>query len=644
MGGILKLESKPEIRGIPPDITISESNYFFRINTLLRKSYIANMYSDENLNYSLLFKSFTSEPILPNNIADISWLDYIKNYIEDKLQYSWANELLTYINEQSFMFESKYDSIFFYNEFLIKTIPESLIDNEDIDNDANIIEVDKIRKTFNPKKINNGDELDVTANLGGSYLDLDADELLDELKVKFAKLRKPIKKYVKIFKNHIYKNNDHPIMCIISKFNNSFCNYINNNLTNFENQLRKNEISLEEYNNNLSRFEKEITTNLQNFIEHMHCTLKLFYSTVIDYDIFKNYEEDDLINMITTIFFKTGNLYETLYKLYSQAFSKDIQELQDRLINLKSVKPKNLDIQDKFCLDENTLELQENILKKKSEEKDNKEEGEKSRKSNNPNLLKKNSSTELNLIKEYDEEKEEDVDDNGNDIKNKPHENDKNESGYSMLEKIDLLDENKEENDNYNSPIFSNIRNSLNFFGNKKIMFPKLHNKLRDSIAIKDEHINEAKSKGNLQMPYLRAIKLFTTLKKYKAPFEKIVILAAVFDQIMENVISFWSEMKKYIKEDFLYMEPDERIVVFMFIIIQSQMPEILIFNKMFTNFTTKQTKAFKISTFFAVVEASLDYIFKKDMDELDKDDMKQLKDARKTLAEMVNQRLSILG
>ena len=81
--------------------------------------------------------------------------------------------------------------------------------------------------------------------------------------------------------------------------------------------------------------------------------------------------------MITTIFFKTGNLYETLYKLYSLAYSKDIQELQDRLINLKNVKPKNLDVQAKFCLDENTLELQENILKKKSEEKDKKEEGEK---------------------------------------------------------------------------------------------------------------------------------------------------------------------------------------------------------------------------------------------------------------------------
>ena len=642
MGGLLKLESKPEIRGVTPSISSKESNYFFRINKLLRKYYITNMYSDGNLNYSLLYKSFTKNPIIPRNTNDITWLDYIKDKIEDKLQYSWAQKLLIYINEQSFLFEMKYDSSFFYNEFLIKTIPESLNDKEDIDNDANIVEVDKFRTTSasTSGKAYNLEDLDVTANLGGSYLELDEDELMDELKVKFAKYRKPIKKYVKIFKKHIYKNNEHPLMCIISMFNNNFCIYINNNLKNYENQLKNNEITLEEYNKNLIQFETEITANLQNFIEHMHCTLKLFYSTVIDYNVFQQYEEDDLFNMITTIFFKTGNLYESINKLYSLAFSNEIQDLQDRLIKLKNVKPRNLDIQEKFCLDENTLELQENILKKKRAEKD-KEKEEKSQNKNNSISLGKKNNNELNLIKEFDEEKEEDIDDNNN-IKNKTKENENNESGY-ILEKMDLYEDKKEENEIYYSPVVTNIRNSLKFFSSKKIMFPILQSKLRDSIAIKDAHINEAKLIGNLQMPYLRAIKLFTTLKKYKAPFEKIVILAAVFDQIMENVVSFWNEMKKYIKEDFLYMEPDERILVFMFIIIKSQMPEIFIFNKMFTNFTSKQTKAFIISKFFAVVGGSLEYIFKKDLKELEKDDMKQLKDARMTLAGMVNQRLSLL-
>ena len=65
------------------------------------------------------------------------------------------------------MSESKYDSTFFYNEFLIKTIPTSLYDEKDIDNDENIIEVDKAENAYNAKQPINLEELDITANLGG---------------------------------------------------------------------------------------------------------------------------------------------------------------------------------------------------------------------------------------------------------------------------------------------------------------------------------------------------------------------------------------------------------------------------------------------------------------------------------------------
>ena len=58
-------------------------------------------------------------------------------------------------------------------------------------------------------------------------------------------------------------------------------------------------------------------------------------------------------------------------------------------------------------------------------------------------------------------------------------------------------------------------------------------------------------------MPYLSAIKLFSTLKKYKAPFEKIVIIAAISDQITESATTFWSEMEKYIKKDYLLTQTE---------------------------------------------------------------------------------------
>ena len=634
MGNLLKFESKPEIRGTTPKITLEESNYFFRINKLLRNNYIDNMYSNTNLDNSLVIKPFRSKSFLPRNRGDITWLDYIKKYIReiiDESNYSWSIELLNFINKQTFLFESKYDSIFFYNEFLINTMPKPLTKDNDIDNNENIVNVDKTEYAFISQKSNHIDELDISENLGGEYFDLNTD-LLDEAQVKYNDMRKVIHKYIKIFKEHIYKNNEHPIMIIISKFNILFCRYINSNLKTYENELKQNQISIEEYSNKLAQFEKEITDNLQNFITHMHCTVKLFYSTVIDYSIFISQEKEDMIDMLTAIFFKTGNLYESIYKLYNLTFSNEIQELQDKLIKLKHIKPKVLKIDPKFCLDEDTLELQKRILQKKNKEKIEK----------GGLNLEKNKSQPLNLIKEGEEEDKDD--DFEEDIKIKEKNDLNNGSGF-LFDKINLSQENKEENDNDSIQLFSKVsqlRNSLNLFNNKNLMFPKLFNKLRDTIAIKDEHINEAKKSGKLQLPYLRAIKLFTTVKRYKAPFEKLVILAAVFDQINDCVSSFWSEMKQYIKIDDLYIEQEVRIVIYLYIIIQSQMPEIIILIKMIENFTTPDTRSFNISTYLGVVEGSLEYI--KNLKDLGINDGELLKDARKSLMEIVNQRLSLLG
>ena len=618
------------------------------------------MYNNDNLKNSLEIKSFKSNPTHPANMQDQTWLEYITNYIYDlelKKHYSWCNELLDFIDEQSFLSESKYDSIFFYNEFLLKTIPQSLVDEKDIDNDENVIEIDKIENTYNPQKPINLEELDITANLGGSYLDLNTDDLLpDDPTVQYQKRRKYVKKYIKIFKEHIYKNNEHPIMCIITAFNRIFCKYINNYLKTLDNQLKQFQLSSEEYNNNLTKFEEEITTNLQNFMIHMHCTTKLFYSTVIDFGPFQ-LEKDDLLNMLITLFFKTGNLYETIYELYNRAFSKEIQDLQDKLIKLKNVKPKSLGVQVKFCLDDDTLELQKKILKEKREEKDKKEmeqkeaekketknEEKKEEKINNnlaQNMLK-TKANELDLIKEGEEEEKEDDDGENNNLINTSQ----NKDGSYLLEKINSLDDSKVDNDNI--PIyagFSQIRNTINSFNNKKFLFPKLHNKLRDTIAIKNDFINEAKVVGKLPVPYLSAIKLFSNLKKYKAPFEKIVIIAAISDQITESATTFWSEMEKYIKKDFLSIEADEIMAIFLFIVIRCQMPEIIIFSKMITNFTTPNTKSFSISYNFTLLEASMEYIMSlRDLKELVKDDVNQLKDARKSLAGITNQRLSLLG
>ena len=104
MGSLFKLESNPEIRGSTPEVPPEQSNYFFRIHTLLRKSYIDNKYNDNNLNNSLELKSFKSNPTHPP-VVDMTWLEYIENYLEDildKKHYSWCSDLLFFFKRTDF--------------------------------------------------------------------------------------------------------------------------------------------------------------------------------------------------------------------------------------------------------------------------------------------------------------------------------------------------------------------------------------------------------------------------------------------------------------------------------------------------------------------------------------------------------------
>ena len=186
------------------------------------------------------------------------------------------------------------------------------------------------------------------------------------------------------------------------------------------------------------------------------------------------------------------------------------------------------------------------------------------------------------------------------------------------------------------------LRNTINSFNNKKYLFPKIRNKLRDTLAQKDKFILEAS--GKIPIPFSSAINLLRNLRNFKTPFEKIVILAALSDQITESVSEFWSKMTNYIKNSFLFIEADEIMTIFVFIVIKSQMPEMLVESKIITNFTTPSTRAFNISYNLTLMEASLETISKMQNTKEIGNREKQLKEVRKSIAFMTTQRLSRLS
>ena len=667
-------ESSPPIQGKSTFLTSQEQNYFSKVNTLLHKYYTNNLYSDYNLEVSLQKKSFDETQMVQEHLEDISWLDYILKHLKKvkrNINMTWAVELEELLLKESFLYKNSYLSDFFYKEYNLKTFPkvlnnniEYIFDNE-LNNDNNTTKKKKenLNKSTNSSQITNGpyNELDVTSNLGGSYIDIKMDSLPpNDPTFKYVLDRKLVKEYIKIFKRHIYKDKKHPINRTIVLFNKTFSKFIKEHIDDFKEKRKDPDLINEDLQNSIKKFEERITKCLQEFILTMNCSLKLFYSTCINFSFFKE-EKDDLINLVISLFFKTGKLYETLFELYSLSYNNEIEILQEKLIDLKNIKPKILEITDKYCLDEVTLELQSKIIKEKQKEKkDNNNEIEIEDKKNNM----------LPSIKENDEciENEDDIikksrTSDQSDIIPKfvfNNQNIKKEKEIKIYNKDDkisdeddedegdyLLSKLKEEDISMDMKIEGEmdiLRKTINNFNSKKYLFPQIRNKIRDTLAQNEQYIQEAKSSGKLPMPYFSAINLLKKLHSFKTPFEKIIILAAINDQITESVMSFWSTMTKYIKSSFLFIEADELKAIFLYIFIQAQMPEIFVECKIITNFTTQQTRGFNISYNLSMTEASIEKIMEmKDTKEINKAEA-ELKEVKKSYAALATQRFSRLS
>ena len=575
-----------------------EQGYFNNINRILRDNY--KKYEENDNNYLISFekKSFSSSQsigINPEDLDYITWYDYIYDYItrlyEKDNQISWVRNLLEFLDKDDFFNQHKYQSIFFYQAFYLNTFPQ-ILKNDNEDDELFSLE-DK------EKNITNYTELSITSNLGGSFLEINTDELLDDSPdALYKKERINVKEHVKIFKDHIYDNRDHPINKIIHFFCKYFSNYIKDEIKKIENNIQQTPSQSELYLKEFKDLEENITSQLQDFIINMQCTLKFYYCNVMDYNVFAN-EKDELINLITNLIFKTGKLYDTIYDLYLLSMSDVVKKLEDKLLDLKDVKPGDLGIQIKFCLDDETLKLQQSILKDKRIEREKKklEEGKDNKEE------KDNLNNQLELITEeledrkrqsLDDIKEED-DELGNQIL---YEEDDNNIDTSSKKKI-----------NNQIPKISPSRYTVNSFNNKKFNFPKLHQITRDTLAKKDEFIQDVMENDKNLIPYSSAINILRGIKKYKTPFEKMLIIASISDQITECCTVFWKEMEKYIKNDFLSIEGDELMTIFLYIIIKSQMPEISIFAKMIKNFTTSTTKLTTIGYYYSTLEVTIFYI-----------------------------------
>ena len=112
-----------------------------------------------------------------------------------------------------------------------------------------------------------------------------------------------------------------------------------------------------------------------------------------------------------------------------------------------------------------------------------------------------------------------------------------------------------------------------------------------------------------LSYPYETAIQLIKQIKKYKTPFEKMMIIANISNEITDCINDFWQEMEEYIKKDYLSIEAEQIMTIFIYIIIKSGIIDIFVHCKIIKLFTTCTTKSSMIGYYYSTVEASITYI-----------------------------------
>jgi hypothetical protein len=198
------------------------------------------------------------------------------------------------------------------------------------------------------------------------------------------------------------------------------------------------------------------------------------------------------------------------------------------------------------------------------------------------------------------------INDSGDDLINNNINNNKNKQNEYLFSKKVFQDNQQEEgNDN----VFI-VRDSNAV---SKNVMPFVPEKIIGRVSFMRRNVDDF-----LSYPYETAIQLLKQIRRYKTPFEKMMIIASISNEITDCINDFWTEMENYIKKDFLGIEAEQIMTIFIYIIIQSGLTDIFVHCKMIKYFTTCTTKSSMIGYYYSTIEASITYIKTlKNVDEL---------------------------
>jgi hypothetical protein len=341
-------------RGCGCETDSSTTDYFNLVKHKLRKMYEENENNPFNLTLTLDKKDFasvsSSRRVSSNNKKEyIYWKDYLTDYLlrKTKKGHIWCSDLLEYnlynyslINAETFLSENKWLSLFFWQEYELRTKPQCLVPQSSKQKDENeIIAM-------------------VSDKLSGSFVSINSANLsINDPTFEYREYRHRVSIYMKIFKEHVF-DKDHPFNIIARNFAKVFSSYIQTQIR--EIYMLKNS-SNKDANKEIEYICEDILDRLRKFIIKLQTALRLMYVKTLNYNCFIE-EKDEFINLVTSLVINEPKVHDKLYELFEVVLHDQIKLLEARFGDFKNIKPQDLGIHEKFCLNDKTLAFQKRLL------------------------------------------------------------------------------------------------------------------------------------------------------------------------------------------------------------------------------------------------------------------------------------------
>ena len=320
-----------------------------------------NAFNNNKSNKDICFKKNFKNCKLRQKIRqDIDWKTYLFNFFEKQIRknHEFYEDIIDEIKQEKFGFENQYLSVIFFLDF------------ENTYNSKN--------KDYNFKEYMQEDEFDYEKQLKSRLSrnssiaydgnrararsiiiieDIPEEDINEEQNSsnEQKKRRKKVINLIKLIKSQIEEKN-HPINIVISIFEKHISSLIEDLAKVYKGQPKA----------DIEKLNSTIFTNIQKFAVKIHTAVKLFYSKVINLECFSE-EKDELINVIMTILFNTGSIYNKIFDLLNLEYNEEIKDFSDKLVLFKNLRPKDIQIEDKFCLDDNTKKLIDELKNKNGE-------------------------------------------------------------------------------------------------------------------------------------------------------------------------------------------------------------------------------------------------------------------------------------